>query len=236
MTEPSPDTTPVVRAAEAMTTQLQRIADALSTPVVRTEVVAADGAPTPATTCSAQHHRFDDGRECIRAAHHTGKDHVDERGFHWSDTVAVYPVDSTVRTAPAADEEQTLRWARRESLLVLLSRLQRGRPVTESEADTLRTHVETEIREADTARAEVTKWLAFIERGMETHMQFGVLQPDGATEQLPCADWCHACRLEQAQAAIERVRAVCVDPNHTNMILTRNVLAALDGTEPTTEA
>lgn len=46
---------------------------------------------TPATTCSAQHRRFDDGRLCIRAAQHHG-DHIDERGFHWSDTVAVYPV------------------------------------------------------------------------------------------------------------------------------------------------
>lgn len=46
---------------------------------------------TPATTCSAQHRSYDDGRQCIRAAHHHG-DHIDERGFHWSDTVAMYPV------------------------------------------------------------------------------------------------------------------------------------------------
>jgi hypothetical protein len=49
-------------------------------------------AEAPATECSAQHRRFDDGRLCIRAAQHHG-DHIDERGFHWSDTVAVYPVD-----------------------------------------------------------------------------------------------------------------------------------------------
>jgi len=54
---------------------------------------------------------------------------------------------------PDADEEQTLRWTRRESLLVLLSRLQRGRTLSEEEAGTLRHHVETEMREADTARA-----------------------------------------------------------------------------------
>ncbi|MFF9118327.1 hypothetical protein ACF09Y_22455 [Streptomyces massasporeus] len=45
-----------------------------------------------------QHRRFDDGRLCIRAAQHRG-DHIDERGFHWSDTVAAYPLaDGTFRT------------------------------------------------------------------------------------------------------------------------------------------
>lgn len=61
----------------------------------------------------------------------------------WLDTAA----------SPTADEEKTLRWTRRESLLVLLTRLQRGRALTEEEAATLRHHVETEIREADTARS-----------------------------------------------------------------------------------
>jgi hypothetical protein len=50
-------------------------------------------APQPALECSAQYHGHAAGpRQCIRAAHHTGRDHVDEHGFHWSDTVAVYPV------------------------------------------------------------------------------------------------------------------------------------------------
>lgn len=52
----------------------------------------ADG-PAPAVVeCSAQYTRFsDDRRQCIRAAQHRG-DHIDEHGFHWSDTVATYPV------------------------------------------------------------------------------------------------------------------------------------------------
>lgn len=101
---PSADAKAVVRAAEALTTQVRRIADTLRTPVVEHVAVADDDATTPATTCSARHRRFDDGRDCIRAAHHTGKDHVDERGFHWSDTVAVYPVDpGAVKVAPAPD-------------------------------------------------------------------------------------------------------------------------------------
>ncbi|MGW3152725.1 hypothetical protein [Streptomyces sp. NPDC001089] len=45
-----------------------------------------------AAECSAQHHGFPgDHRQCIRAAQHHG-DHIDSHGFHWSDTVAVYPV------------------------------------------------------------------------------------------------------------------------------------------------
>lgn len=44
-----------------------------------------------AAECSALHTRFTPARECIRAAQHRG-DHIDDSGFHWSDTVAVYPV------------------------------------------------------------------------------------------------------------------------------------------------
>lgn len=62
-------------------------------------------------------------------------------------------IDAQMRMDPAADEEQSLRLLRRESLLVLLTRLQRGRTLSEEEAVTLRHHVETEIREANTARS-----------------------------------------------------------------------------------
>jgi hypothetical protein len=41
------------------------------------------------------------------------------------------------------------------------------------------------------------RWLAFIERGMTEHMQFGLVKDDGTTEMLPCADWCVACKLEE---------------------------------------
>lgn len=55
----------------------------------------------PAATCSAQYHGpgEDAARLCIRAAQHERTAHTDEHGFHWSDTVAVYPVaDATFRT------------------------------------------------------------------------------------------------------------------------------------------
>ncbi|HEY6116458.1 MAG TPA: hypothetical protein VI172_10905, partial [Candidatus Dormibacteraeota bacterium] len=52
----------------------------------------ADADRVAAAECSAQNTRFTDAvRQCIRAAQHRG-DHIDEHGFHWSDTVAVYSV------------------------------------------------------------------------------------------------------------------------------------------------
>lgn len=161
----------LARLASALT------ADALSTPVVRTEVRADDDTTTPATTCSAQYqHPNGPLVECIRAAHHDFPRHTDSDGCNWSDAVAIYPVAPPVRKvahhvpaeayttwteqAPAADEEQAQRWSRREPLLVLLTRLQRGRTLIPAEADTLRHLVEAEMHETETAdriRAEVQR-------------------------------------------------------------------------------
>jgi hypothetical protein len=47
-----------------------------------------------------------------------------------------------------------------------------------------------------------------IERIGTQHMRFGVIQADGTTEMLPCADWCYACkaeRLASAEARLERI-------------------------------
>lgn len=85
-----------------------------------------------------------------------------------SDDATTTPVRAIAHPVPAeahrvrteqgpADGEQVLRWSRRESLLALLARAERGRPLTGDEARTLRHHVETEIREADTARAEAQR-------------------------------------------------------------------------------
>lgn len=54
-------------------------------------------------------------------------------------------------------------------------------------------------RAAEHWEGETKRWLAFIERGMETHMRFGVIREDGTREELPCADWCYACRLDRAE-------------------------------------
>lgn len=48
-----------------------------------------------AAECSAQYPAHEASpRLCIRAAQHRG-DHIDEHGFHWSDSVAVYPAASS---------------------------------------------------------------------------------------------------------------------------------------------
>ncbi|SHI66165.1 hypothetical protein [Streptomyces sp. 3214.6] len=52
--------------------------------------LAKEGAAA-AAECSAQYLNGVETRLCIRAAQHRG-DHIDEHGFHWSDTVAMYRV------------------------------------------------------------------------------------------------------------------------------------------------
>lgn len=83
-------------------------------------------------------------------------------------------------------------------LLAALTAAGRG-GLTNPEADTLRRYVEAELVQSDIAHAEAERWLTFIQRGLDTHMQFSVLGPDGIAEPLPCADWCYACRIEQAE-------------------------------------
>jgi hypothetical protein len=131
VSQPSPDARAVVRALDALTTQVRRIADGQETPVVE-HILSADD-----TTTTARRIPLPGIPECGPGCFCRRND--------------------AEQQPPAADEDQALRWARRESLLVLLTRLQRGRTLTEDEAETLRHHVETEIREADTARTEAER-------------------------------------------------------------------------------
>lgn len=55
-----------------------------------------------------------------------------------------------------ATDPQVARWARREQLLVLLSRMQRG-VLLPAERDLLRAAVETELTDADAAHAEADR-------------------------------------------------------------------------------
>lgn len=87
----------------------------------------------------------------------------------------------------------------------------------ESDADVVLAELAPELARAERAEAEAARWLAFIERGLDTHMSFGVINPDGTTEQLPCADWCHACRVERAEAALGRVRELADRMRHPRM-------------------
>jgi len=117
------------------------------------------------------------------------------------------------------DEEQ-LRHARRNSLRVLLARIERGLPMTQAEAQQLRRYVEAEIRDADTSRA--------VARGNLRHVQ--ILTPlleqaearaEAMTRAMEstAADalvhrGCHrdlmaqCLRAEQAEDAVKRVRAL----------------------------
>ncbi|MFF7313365.1 hypothetical protein [Streptomyces sp. NPDC008137] len=277
MSQPSPDARAVVRALADLTTQVRRLADYRQSDFALTPdaddaptTTADDEATTPATTCSAQYHGpHHVPTQCIRAAHHEHPHHTDEGGFHWSDTVAVYPVAPAVRKvaqqvpaeaytawteqAPAADEdaqhttdeEQTLRLLRRESLLVLLTRLQRGRTLTETEADALRQHVETEIREADTARSVARSNLRHVKTIVpELEQAQAELQRYAEAESADAAAGSYAGRAEQAEAAIERVRALADQFSQEDdrgalgigyRSAGRQLRAALDGTEqPTT--
>ncbi|WP_399087992.1 hypothetical protein ACGH2B_12415 [Streptomyces sp. BBFR2] len=65
----------------------------------------------------------------------------------------------------AREQERT---ARRDSLLVLLSRVQRGRTLTAAEASLLRTHVEAEIVEADQFRREAGGQQAAVRRAQQS--------------------------------------------------------------------
>ncbi|MBZ6102758.1 hypothetical protein [Streptomyces olivaceus] len=121
-------------AAATLETDADRIERGESCSLLRLAAVlpAATGHDTdtaPAATCSAQYHGpgEDAARLCIRAAQHERTAHTDEHGFHWSDTVAMYPVaNGTFRTGTdvraalrrMADETaatETPEWARPET-------------------------------------------------------------------------------------------------------------------------
>jgi hypothetical protein len=171
MTRLSPDARAVVCALDALTTQVRRLADAHQTP---TDAFGDALPTTPRCACGDPIELRGDPMHWV---HSPGSDTpcndprppagIPNRVIrHWGplseQQFEEMRADAQQRTGwiteraqrtPAADEDQALRWARREPLLVLLTRVQRGRALTEDEARTLRHHVETEMREADTARA-----------------------------------------------------------------------------------
>lgn len=123
---------------------------------------------------------------------------------------------------PAADgDAQTLRWARRESLLVLVTRAQCGHPLAEDEVRTLREHVETEMREAEAARADVARYEEV--QGEMNERAIDLTR-----------------RAERAEATLERVRDAA-KLHRQGLLSTAEVYAvigpaSLGGTEPATAA
>jgi hypothetical protein len=155
----SPDARAVVRAIDALTEEVRRLADAQPAPVDN-EATTADDGPTPAFT-SPIAGRIEVREPCPWCADRPmiPRTLMDEHVARLHPEVHTGGPGIPVPDAesPAADEDQTLRWARRESLLVLVTRVQRGRALTEDEARTLREHVETEMHEAEQARAAIER-------------------------------------------------------------------------------
>lgn len=88
----------------------------------------------------------------------------------------------------------------KDSLDALYERLEAAEATeTQRQLATAREALASATERAAHAEAERNRWLAFIERGMDTHTQFSVIRDDGTLEQLPCADWCYACRLERTE-------------------------------------
>ena len=204
-TVPSADAKAVVRAAEALTTQVRRIADALTAPVVvdldGTRTTPDDDPPAacwhtePGTPCD-----WDVCRQAERLA--AGDRGVDPGAVKTSRPfprpTELLEDERPMREHLRAEEDQALRWARRESLLVLLTRLQRGRTLTEDEARTLRHHVETELREADTARA--------VARSNLRHVQ--MIVPELETAQEKAGDLAETVKAQRREIeAADKVRA-----------------------------
>ena len=123
--------------------------------------------PGPAAAeCSAQYHGHAEGpRHCIRATQHRG-DHIDEHGFHWSDTVAVYPtcVNAQHREHPGFSCEEVdqtrpywnVRWGQEMAKRV-------AREYDDpTEIERLRRHIDELCAQRDSA-------VAAIERARELH-------------------------------------------------------------------
>ncbi|MFJ8049283.1 hypothetical protein [Streptomyces luteogriseus] len=229
MNQPSPDAKAVVRAVDALTTQVRRIADALTTPVVEdaeAETTAGEDAfralmdvpaPAPITvhlpgqpplvgtwhgggagtprgseelvwepTITFPGLRFPGRRPPMDPVHILGAEApAEHRGGNAEDCPAcsgTNPPYPFICPGPAqAADEDALRATRRDSLLVLLSRAERG-VLKPHEAEQLHLHVEAEIHESNTARS--------VARSNLRHVK--ILVPE----------------LEKGQGAIERVRRV----------------------------
>ncbi|MGW0495069.1 hypothetical protein ACWD0Z_06400 [Streptomyces sp. NPDC003007] len=185
MSQTSHDARAVVRALDALTTQVRRLADARPTPVVET-----DDAPTT---------EADDGRR-YRLAQERNAASLYRKGLI---------SDSELNAVFAATDEDAQRTTRRNSLLNLLDRLDRTRALTPEERTLLRRHVEAETREHDTARSvaagnkrHVQTIVPEIDR-LARELEAANSRADAASR----VGTRHMAAAEEAQAVIERVRA-----------------------------
>ncbi|MBM7088102.1 hypothetical protein JTP67_05950 [Streptomyces sp. S12] len=206
MSQPSPDARHVARAVDALTTQVRRLADAVSAD--RDDAPTTNGRPVVGVDPGAEPSMVVAQwiPEPPGAAEHRAR--VQE----WAAQV------TRPAPAPAADDDAQ-RTARRTSLRVILDRASRGVILRTDEAALLRQHVEAEQRDADTARrnAELADAVTAETKRLKERRTTTLRE-----------------RAERAEAAIKRVRALlagrwgAVDPDL--------VRAALDGTEQPKES
>ncbi|MGW0012447.1 hypothetical protein ACWDVX_22225 [Streptomyces tendae] len=259
MSAPNRDVRAVVEAVDRLTTQVKRLADAQSTPVA----IIRDGVTTPLDAPTTA----DDGPRCVCGdpierwtgpgdpgwIHSPGLDTpcLDARPkLPPMDPVHILGIDPStpegvaLQRAPA-DAEDALRTARRDSIRNLLNRIDRYVAWTPAETELLRQHVETELRDADTARA--------VAAGNKRHVQLMHEEVQAAEERARKAERAanlladsHR-RAEQAQAALERVRAVVAGIAHPTSagirdydlgrqeMATAVIVALTDTDQPTTK-
>jgi hypothetical protein len=205
-TLPSIDARAVVRALDALTTQVRRLADTTVAPVGE----ATDPTDDDPATAPERQPAYDAVYAYIRQlGDEMPGSKIQRNAIIWHAVAAALDAmdasPATPEQAAAADEDPQ-RTTRRDALRNLLHRIDRGvtRGIhfTPDEARLLRQHVEAEIRDADTARA--------VARSNLRHVQTIVPEIDRLTAELEDAEQRATGFLaerDQAQAAIERVRA-----------------------------
>lgn len=227
----SPDAKAVVRALDALTAQVQRLADAQQTPVDAQSTTRDDGydaaeraCPTPLT------HNWGCGCPTDQAPAavapvlpcNWARTRTEHAPHDWEPQPGMAPVrcDGWTAEAPAADEDAQHTARRRNSILNLLDRLDRHGTLTPEERALLRNHVVDEGLEHDTARADLAR--------------YEEVQGDMNERAIDLTR-----RAQQAEAAIARAHKLA-----SRWAVLRaygsaatELRAALDGTEqPTTEA
>lgn len=294
MSQPSPDARAVVRALDALTTQVRRLADGTATPVVRVtddDPTTGEDAfhtlmdvPTPAPItihlpgqpplvgtwhgggCGRPRESselvweptitFPDRRPPMDPVHILGIDPGTSDGVATTHVRAIahhIPAEAYqtwTEQAPAA--EDALRIARRrEAVLNLLNRLDRHDTLTREESALLRIHVADEGLEHDAARTEATRLGLMVDEygkgasALSEKLRKAQRAADLLADSHQRAEAAYqtidarTAERDQAQAAIERVRALAdrwnLDaPPPGNRPLT-DLRAALDGTEQPTK-
>jgi DNA repair exonuclease SbcCD ATPase subunit len=155
--------------------------------------------------------------------------HLDRLGLVDAMLTVVWPqLDAARRSARASEESTTILQRAWDAQAAEWD-------VARVERDEARQQLAAVAAQRDQLRAENDRLMAFIERGFDTHMQFGVINPDGTTEMLPCADWCNACKLaavvseaERLRAELEQTRQQLAEARGHAELFGRKLVAALD--------